>query len=112
MPWLVAAVRMCRALDAITRVAGEMEQAGSLVSELEKESAQINLVVDVIRGIADQTNLLALNAAIEAARAGEQGAALRWWPTRCTLAGAPRPPPAKSSPSSRPCRPVPTGRSR
>ena len=61
------------ALDAITRVAGEMEQAGNLVSELEKESAQINLVVDVIRGIADQTNLLALNAAIEAARAGEQG---------------------------------------
>ena len=65
------------ALDAITRVAGEMEQAGNLVSELEKESAQINLVVDVIRGIADQTNLLALNAAIEAACAGEQGAALR-----------------------------------
>ncbi|MBL0486480.1 methyl-accepting chemotaxis protein [Aeromonas caviae] len=61
------------ALDAITRVASEMEQAGNLVSELEKESAQINLVVDVIRGIADQTNLLALNAAIEAARAGEQG---------------------------------------
>ena len=61
------------ALDAITRVAGEMEQAGNLVSELEKESAQINLVVDVIRGIADQTNLLALNAAIEAARAGEMG---------------------------------------
>ncbi len=61
------------ALDAITWVAGEMEQAGNLVSELEKESAQINLVVDVIRGIADQTNLLALNAAIEAARAGEQG---------------------------------------
>ena len=61
------------ALDAITRVAGEMEQAGNLVSELEKESAQINLVVDVIRGIADQTNLLALNAAIEAARAGEAG---------------------------------------
>ncbi|MGG5828548.1 methyl-accepting chemotaxis protein, partial [Aeromonas salmonicida] len=47
--------------------------AGTLVAELERESAQINLVVDVIRGIADQTNLLALNAAIEAARAGEQG---------------------------------------
>ncbi|WP_265467662.1 methyl-accepting chemotaxis protein [Aeromonas salmonicida] len=60
-------------LVAITRVAEEIEQAGSLVAELERESAQINLVVDVIRGIADQTNLLALNAAIEAARAGEQG---------------------------------------
>ncbi len=60
-------------LVAITRVAEEMEQAGTLVAELERESAQINLVVDVIRGIADQTNLLALNAAIEAARAGEQG---------------------------------------
>ena len=57
----------------VTRVAEEMEQAGTLVAELERESAQINLVVDVIRGIADQTNLLALNAAIEAARAGEQG---------------------------------------
>ncbi|MGS3150763.1 methyl-accepting chemotaxis protein [Aeromonas sanarellii] len=60
-------------LVAITRVAEEMEQAGTLVAELERESAQINLVVDVIRGIAEQTNLLALNAAIEAARAGEQG---------------------------------------
>ncbi|UAK73788.1 methyl-accepting chemotaxis protein [Aeromonas enteropelogenes] len=60
-------------LVAITRVAEEIEQAGVLVTELERESAQINVVVDVIRGIADQTNLLALNAAIEAARAGEQG---------------------------------------
>ena len=62
-----------RSLVSITRVAEEIEQAGTLVAELERESAQINVVVDVIRGIADQTNLLALNAAIEAARAGEQG---------------------------------------
>ncbi|MFQ2061904.1 methyl-accepting chemotaxis protein [Aeromonas veronii] len=62
-----------RSLAAITRVAEEIEQAGTLVAELERESAQINVVVDVIRSIADQTNLLALNAAIEAARAGEQG---------------------------------------
>ncbi|MCX7127664.1 methyl-accepting chemotaxis protein [Aeromonas sp.] len=60
-------------LVAISRVAEEIEQAGTLVADLERESAQINVVVDVIRGIADQTNLLALNAAIEAARAGEQG---------------------------------------
>lgn len=62
-----------RSLVVITRVAEEIEQAGTLVAELERESAQINVVVDVIRGIAEQTNLLALNAAIEAARAGEQG---------------------------------------
>ncbi|MFQ2045677.1 methyl-accepting chemotaxis protein [Aeromonas veronii] len=62
-----------RSLVAITRVAEEIEQAGTLVAELERESSQINVVVDVIRSIADQTNLLALNAAIEAARAGEQG---------------------------------------
>ncbi|MGE6105547.1 methyl-accepting chemotaxis protein [Aeromonas veronii] len=62
-----------RSLVAITRVAEEIELAGTLVTELERESAQINVVVDVIRGIAEQTNLLALNAAIEAARAGEQG---------------------------------------
>lgn len=62
-----------RSLVSITRVAEEIEQAGTLVADLERESAQINVVVDVIRGIADQTNLLALNAAIEAARAGEQG---------------------------------------
>ena len=62
-----------QSLNEITQVAQEIEHAGSLVTELERESAQINMVVDVIRSIADQTNLLALNAAIEAARAGEQG---------------------------------------
>lgn len=62
-----------QSLNDITRVAHEIENAGSLVTDLERESAQINMVVDVIRSIADQTNLLALNAAIEAARAGEQG---------------------------------------
>ncbi|MHA7002207.1 methyl-accepting chemotaxis protein [Aeromonas schubertii] len=61
------------AIVRITRVAGEIEQAGEVVSRLEAESSNISQVLDVIRGIADQTNLLALNAAIEAARAGEQG---------------------------------------
>ncbi len=58
---------------SIQQVADIIEEAGQTVSELEQQSSQINVVVDVIRSIADQTNLLALNAAIEAARAYESG---------------------------------------
>ncbi|TXZ06317.1 methyl-accepting chemotaxis protein [Vibrio mimicus] len=60
-------------VHSIQQVANIIGEAGETVSELEQQSTQINVVVDVIRGIADQTNLLALNAAIEAARAGESG---------------------------------------
>ncbi len=58
---------------AIGRLATEVEQAATVIRQLEERSNDISSVLDVIRGIADQTNLLALNAAIEAARAGEQG---------------------------------------
>ncbi|EEX66535.1 methyl-accepting chemotaxis protein [Vibrio metoecus] len=61
---------MVRSIQQVADIIGE---AGETVSELEQQSSQINVVVDVIRSIADQTNLLALNAAIEAARAGESG---------------------------------------
>lgn len=60
-------------IASIEAVADQIEQAGTVVQELETESTNISMVLDVIRGIAEQTNLLALNAAIEAARAGEQG---------------------------------------
>ncbi|MGL4830026.1 MAG: methyl-accepting chemotaxis protein [Vibrio sp.] len=60
-------------VHAIQQVANIIGEAGETVIELEQQSSQINVVVDVIRSIADQTNLLALNAAIEAARAGESG---------------------------------------
>ncbi|QCG49007.1 methyl-accepting chemotaxis protein [Aeromonas schubertii] len=60
-------------IAANSRLAEQIEEAGSLVVQLEQESGRINMVVDVIRDIAEQTNLLALNAAIEAARAGESG---------------------------------------
>lgn len=60
-------------IDVIRHVSSTIDESGTLASELEASSNDINMVVDVIGGIAEQTNLLALNAAIEAARAGEQG---------------------------------------
>ena len=60
-------------VDAIERLAAEVEKAAGVIGNLEQDSEQIGSVLEVIRGIAEQTNLLALNAAIEAARAGEQG---------------------------------------
>ena len=43
------------------------------MQEIQKASARIGDITQVIDGIAFQTNILALNAAVEAARAGEQG---------------------------------------
>ncbi len=59
--------------QAINALSQEVETAVQVISRVEKESADIGIVVSVIREISDQTNLLALNAAIEAARAGEHG---------------------------------------
>ncbi|MCB1762214.1 MAG: HAMP domain-containing protein [Gammaproteobacteria bacterium] len=58
---------------AITALAGEVALAEQTIDQVNRDSAEIGSVLDVIKAIADQTNLLALNAAIEAARAGEQG---------------------------------------
>ncbi len=62
-----------RTIDQIRNLATQINQASETIHQLEKDSADITTVLDVIRGVAEQTNLLALNAAIEAARAGEQG---------------------------------------
>ena len=60
-------------IDSIDSLASQVEQAASVMTELEADSREVGQVLEVINGIAEQTNLLALNAAIEAARAGEQG---------------------------------------
>ncbi|ARU55357.1 methyl-accepting chemotaxis protein [Oleiphilus messinensis] len=60
-------------VTGIQSLAQQIQSAATEVSQLEKDVMRVNVVLDVIKGIAEQTNLLALNAAIEAARAGEQG---------------------------------------
>ncbi|WMS85644.1 methyl-accepting chemotaxis protein [Pleionea litopenaei] len=60
-------------VQSVSKLAGEVQQIGNVTGELQKQTQNIDTVLDVIKGIAEQTNLLALNAAIEAARAGEQG---------------------------------------
>ncbi len=60
-------------VDAIGRLATEVQQAAEVIAALKQDSDRIGDILQVIQAVADQTNLLALNAAIEAARAGEDG---------------------------------------
>lgn len=59
--------------DSISALVNKISDASNAIQTLAKQSDEVTVVLDVIKGIAEQTNLLALNAAIEAARAGEQG---------------------------------------
>ncbi|PVV19238.1 MAG: hypothetical protein B6D79_15345 [gamma proteobacterium symbiont of Ctena orbiculata] len=62
-----------KTIGSINSLADELGLVATAVTKLKEDSANIEGILEAIRGIADQTNLLALNAAIEAARAGEQG---------------------------------------
>ncbi len=57
----------------MTIISEASSETNRVIQELEKRSAEIGKIIEVITDIADQTNLLALNAAIESARAGEHG---------------------------------------
>ena len=62
-----------RNADSVKSLGEKISESSEVITELEKETGNINGILSTIRDIAEQTNLLALNAAIEAARAGEQG---------------------------------------
>ncbi|OPX56467.1 methyl-accepting chemotaxis protein [Oceanospirillum multiglobuliferum] len=62
-----------QAIQALADVAEVVEDTSQSVEQLGSRSKEIDMVIDLIVGVAEQTNLLALNAAIEAARAGEAG---------------------------------------
>jgi methyl-accepting chemotaxis protein len=62
-----------KTIEGIRQLAENVTQASESINQLQEDTNRVNVVLEVIRGIAEQTNLLALNAAIEAARAGEQG---------------------------------------
>lgn len=64
---------MSQTVDQMRELNTDVADAAEVIKDLEKNTNEINSIVEVIKSIAEQTNLLALNAAIEAARAGEQG---------------------------------------
>ena len=64
---------MAKTISSTQQVANQLGDSVDRIDAVERSSAQIGSILDVIQGVAEQTNLLALNAAIEAARAGDQG---------------------------------------
>ncbi len=62
-----------KTVTEIRQLSETITESSEIINQLNDDTNKVNVVLEVIRGIAEQTNLLALNAAIEAARAGEQG---------------------------------------
>lgn len=68
-----AAGQSVDAKAAADRGGEALTDAGAAMARIQRETARIVDMVDVIEGFSFQTNLLALNASVEAARAGEAG---------------------------------------
>lgn len=68
-----SATLMERALAAIGRMEGAVQEASERTRSLYVLSSRVDDMLQTITDIAGQTNMLALNASIEAARAGGQG---------------------------------------
>ncbi len=68
-----AAGQSVEARTAADRGGEALTDAGAAMERIQRETARIAEMVDVIEGFSFQTNLLALNASVEAARAGEAG---------------------------------------
>ena len=62
-----------KVIEKMKSINDTTSETNGVIKDLDRKSAEIGKIIEVITGIADQTNLLALNAAIEAARAGEHG---------------------------------------
>lgn len=60
-------------IKAMNEIESSVEDAKTVIMDLNAKSAHINDMLDVIKDIANHTNLLSLNASIEAARAGDSG---------------------------------------
>ena len=64
---------MVTSLESMKSVEEAVLNTGKIVNELEKHSAKIDKIVEMISDIASRVNVLALNASIEATKAGEYG---------------------------------------
>ena len=61
------------AIDAMEKIAEEVDRFEKIVTQLEKQSKDIENFLSFINEVTERTNLLSLNASILAAQAGEHG---------------------------------------
>jgi methyl-accepting chemotaxis protein len=66
-------VQIQSVIEGMDRLLARVEADGRKFHRLENRSAEIGVIVDLIRGISSRTDMLALNATIESVRAGEHG---------------------------------------